>query len=115
MGGTLGTRAGTAAEWLAALDRGGMEMTILYPTPGLGIGWVREPDWAVALCQAYNDFVAEEILKVSPRLQAVCLLPLQEPEEAIKVVMLPIGATAFTPERFTAAALSVASVLITVR
>ena len=84
MRGTLGTRAGTAKEWLDAMDRGGLEMAILYPTAGLGIGWVRESDWAVALCRAYNDFVAEEFIKTSPRLQAVCLLPLQEPEEAVK-------------------------------
>ncbi|HWP29034.1 MAG TPA: amidohydrolase family protein [Chloroflexota bacterium] len=84
LGGKLGTRASTAQEWLDAMDRGGLEMVILYPTAGLGIGWVREPDWAVALCRAYNDFVAEEFLKVSPRLQAVCLIPLQEPEEAVK-------------------------------
>ena len=36
MAGTLGTRAGTAAEWLEALDHGGMEMTILYPDSRAG-------------------------------------------------------------------------------
>ena len=81
---TLGDEASTAQQWLDAMDRGGMEIAFLYPTAGLGIGWIREPDWAVALCRAYNNFVSEEFLKVSPRLRAVCLLPLQEPEEAVK-------------------------------
>ncbi|HWP29656.1 MAG TPA: amidohydrolase family protein [Chloroflexota bacterium] len=84
LAGTLGTEASTAQAWLDAMDRGGLETVFLYPTAGLGIGWLREPDWAVALCRAYNNFVAEEFLKVSPRLRAVCLLPLQDPEEAVK-------------------------------
>ena len=37
-----------------------METTILYPTGGLAIGWVREPDFAVAICRAYNNFVHQE-------------------------------------------------------
>ncbi|HEY7064015.1 MAG TPA: amidohydrolase family protein [Chloroflexota bacterium] len=81
---TLGDRAGTAKEWLEAMDRGGMEYAFLYPTSGLGVGWIREPDWATALCRAYNNFVSEEFLKASPRLRAVCLIPMQEPAEAIK-------------------------------
>ncbi len=84
LAGTLGDEAGTGQQWLEAMDRGGLETVFLYPTAGLGVGWIREPDWAVALCRAYNNFVAEEFLKVSPRLRAVCLLPLQEPDEAVR-------------------------------
>src|SRR6266542_4156223 len=58
--GTLGTSAPDAKTWLEALDRGGMECTVLYPTNGLGIGWIREPDFGVAL------------------------LPLQDPAEAVR-------------------------------
>jgi uncharacterized protein len=81
---SLGDDAGTAQQWLDAMDRGGLETVFLYPTSGLGVGGIREPDWAVALCRAYNNFVSEEFLKVSPRLRAVCLLPLQDPDEAVK-------------------------------
>src|SRR5437868_3008165 len=35
--GTLGTSAPDAKTWLEALDRGGMECTVLYPTNGLGM------------------------------------------------------------------------------
>ena len=48
----------------------------LYPTAGLGIGWIRETDLAVALCKAWNDFVSEEFQKVSPRLKGVALVSL---------------------------------------
>ena len=33
--GALGDFAGTAEAWLRALDRGGVEQTVLYPTLGL--------------------------------------------------------------------------------
>ena len=82
--GTLGTSAPDAKTWLEALDRGGMECTVLYPTNGLGIGWIREPDFAVALCRAYNDFFHHEFTSKSPRLRGVALLPLQDPAEAVK-------------------------------
>jgi predicted TIM-barrel fold metal-dependent hydrolase len=82
--GTLGDRAGTGKAWLAALDRGGVDCAVLYPTAGLSIGWVREPDFAVALCRAYNDFFHHEFTSASPRLKGVALLPLQDPASAVE-------------------------------
>jgi len=82
--GTLGEPAGDAKTWLEAMDKGGLASAVLYPTAGLGIGWVREPDFAVALCRAYNDFFQQEFMLKSPRLKGIALLPLQEPAEAVK-------------------------------
>ena len=65
IGGTLGTRAADAKTWLNAMDEGGLTTAYLYPTGGLGIGWIREPDLAVSLCKAWNDFVSEESLEMS--------------------------------------------------
>ena len=84
LGGRLGSNVNDAKSWLRIMDEGGLEATILYPTAGLAIGWVREPDFAVALCRAYNNFVHQEFLTVSPRLQAVALLPFQDVPEAVK-------------------------------
>jgi predicted TIM-barrel fold metal-dependent hydrolase len=81
--GTLGASGSDAKTWLEALDRGGLESAILYPTNGLGIGWIREPDFAVALCRAYNDFFHQELMLQSPRLMGVALLPLQDVPEAV--------------------------------
>jgi uncharacterized protein len=80
--GKLGDFAGTAEAWLRALDRGGVEQTVLYPTLGLFMSFLKDREWAVALCRAYNSFLHEEFVRVSPRLQAVALLPLQDPEAA---------------------------------
>ena len=84
LGGRLGSNVSDAKSWLRIMDEGGLEATILYPTGGLAIGWVREPDFAAALCRAYNNFVHQEFLAVSPRLQGVALLPFQNVPEAVK-------------------------------
>src|SRR5262245_58703600 len=71
LGGTLGSRARDAKSWIDAMDAGGLSAAYLYPTAGLSHGWIREPDVAVAAARAYNDFVSERFLKVSPRLRPV--------------------------------------------
>src|SRR5204863_4304223 len=76
--------AGNAEQWLRALDKGGMELAVLYPTLGLFMSFLKDRAWAVALCRAYNSFMHEEFTKKSPRLKAVALLPLQDPEAAAK-------------------------------
>ena len=80
--GRLGDWAGDAGAWLRALDAGRVEATALYPTLGLFMGFLKDREWAVALCRAYNSFLHEEFVRVSPRLKAVALLPIQDPEAA---------------------------------
>ena len=80
--GTLGEFAGSADAWLKAMDRGGMESTVLYPTLGLFMSFLRDRHWALALCRAYNTFMHEEFTRKSARLKAVALLPLQDPAAA---------------------------------
>ncbi len=83
VGGTLGTREVDVNIWLDALDSGGLETAVLYPTGGLGSGFLSEPDFAVARSRAYNNFLSEEYMKVSPRFKGVALLPAQDPAEAV--------------------------------
>ena len=82
LGGRLGDWAHDADAWLRALDMGGVQITVLYPTNGLFLGFVKDPDWAVALSKAYNNFLYHEVLNKSPRIKAVALLPVQAPQEA---------------------------------
>src|SRR5437762_7566630 len=81
---TLGDWGGDAKSWLAALDKGGVEETVLYPTLGLFMSFVRDRAWQVQICRAYNRMLHEEFIKVSPRLHAVALLPILDPEESAK-------------------------------
>ena len=43
---------------------------------------IREPDYAVALCEAYNDYVYDHYAKVSDRLKPIAMIPPQDPERA---------------------------------
>ncbi|HKA54446.1 MAG TPA: amidohydrolase family protein [Candidatus Binatia bacterium] len=76
--------ATTAQIWLDFLDQAGLALTVLYPTAGLTCGFIRDPEWAVALTRAYNNWLCERYVKASPRLLGMALLPLQDPPEAVK-------------------------------
>ncbi len=71
-------------EWAHFLEDVGIDSTILYTTQGLAVGNVTSRDWAVALCRAYNDWLSETYLKVSPRFRGMALVPMQDVEEAVK-------------------------------
>ena len=70
--------------WLSMMDRAGIEHAVIYPSRGLGVGFLRDPEWAVAVCRAYNNFLAENYIKASARVHGMALLPMQDPEEAVK-------------------------------
>jgi len=76
------TLATNARIWLEFLDAAEITRTVLYPTAALTCGLIRDHDWAVALARAYNSWLFERYLKVSPRLHGMALLALQEPHEA---------------------------------
>jgi predicted TIM-barrel fold metal-dependent hydrolase len=84
LAGTLGAVAGDAKAWITAMDSGGLSTAYLYPSAALSVGWIREPDVAVAVTRAYNDFVSEKFRKVNERLKPVALVPLQDVPEAVK-------------------------------
>src|SRR5579884_2867218 len=67
-----------AATWLDFLDQVGIASTVLYPTAGLAFGLIQDPDWAVALARAYNNWFTDRYYRASPRLRAVALVPLQD-------------------------------------
>ena len=57
---------------------------MLYPTNGLSFGRIVSLDWAVEFAHAYNEWMHDEYLSKSNRFQALGLIPLQEPPEAVK-------------------------------
>jgi hypothetical protein len=83
--GTLGDRAVDAETWVRAMDEGGMEAAVLYPTSiGFTAALIWEPEVAVSVCRAYNTFVSEEFLKKSSRLKGIALIPVHDVGEAVK-------------------------------
>ncbi len=81
--GSAGDWGGDVKSWLEALDQGGMAMTVLFPTLGLFMPFLRDPEWAVVLCRAYNTMLYKELTSQSSRLKGVALLPLQDPGAAM--------------------------------
>ena len=74
----------SAADWLRFLDEAGVALTVLYPSAGLGYGLIKDPHWATALGRAYNDWLYDRFLRVSPRLKGAALIPLQDVEAAVR-------------------------------
>jgi predicted TIM-barrel fold metal-dependent hydrolase len=75
-GGELGQRPTGPQDHLAAMDAEGIDLAVFYPTRGLGLGRVREREWSVAFCRAYNDWLAEFCSANPERLKGVALMPL---------------------------------------
>ena len=73
-----------APRWLEFLDELGIQMTVLYPTGGLALGLIQNPDWACTVARAYNSWVCEKFTRQNSRLKAVALLPVQDPPEAAR-------------------------------
>jgi predicted TIM-barrel fold metal-dependent hydrolase len=69
-------------SWLDVLDREGIDQTVIFPTAGLAVGFIQDPEWAVVVCRAYNSMMAERYIKFNRRLGAIALLPIQDIKEA---------------------------------
>ena len=55
------SRMGSATDWVAFLDRSGLEHSVLYTTEGLQVGNLRNPHYATSICRSYNDYIAYEL------------------------------------------------------
>src|SRR5258708_17927801 len=69
---------------LKVMDDEGIDRVALFPTHALRLGGVRQPQLAPALFRAYNDWLAEHCAPDKERLLGVAMIPLQEPEMAVK-------------------------------
>jgi hypothetical protein len=63
-----------------------MEFAYLYSTSAGDVSAVREKDYAIALCRAYNNYVHDDFATVSPRLKPLAIFPQQTPEEAAREI-----------------------------
>ncbi len=71
-----------ARGWSRFMDELRIGGAVLYPTDALAVGRMVDLDQVVAAASAYNDWVHQEYMQRDERLQAVALLPMQEPEIA---------------------------------
>lgn len=73
---------GDVEHWRNFLDATGIELSFLYPTAGLAFGLIQDVEWAVALAQAYNQWLYERYLWQDARLRGVALIPVHDPVRA---------------------------------
>jgi uncharacterized protein len=80
---------------LDAMDRDGVDYSVLYPTAagvaGESLAHIADPELRIACIQAYNDWLIEEWAAVSPRFVPQCLVPLTSVEAAIAEAARAIG------------------------
>jgi predicted TIM-barrel fold metal-dependent hydrolase len=65
------------------MDLDQIERAFVYPSLGLGIQGVTEPEGAVALCQAVNDWVAEYCAETAGRVIGVGAIPSTSVRDAL--------------------------------
>jgi predicted TIM-barrel fold metal-dependent hydrolase len=67
----------------ARLDELGFDYSLMYPSGGLGLMNVPDPDLRLAGTRAYNRYYAEIFAGYRDRLEPVAMIPMHTPEEAI--------------------------------
>jgi predicted TIM-barrel fold metal-dependent hydrolase len=77
-------------EWMTFMEEVGIESATLFPTRGSAFGKIVDRDWAIAVAHAYNKWLYETYLQLSPRFNGMCLIPYQEPEKAIEELNLAV-------------------------
>jgi predicted TIM-barrel fold metal-dependent hydrolase len=65
------------------MDLDGIDAAFLYPSLGLFVGAIDDPDLAAATCRAYNRWLADYCAPYPDRLFGVAMLPLQSVEHTI--------------------------------
>jgi len=80
----------SASERLAAMDRDGVDCSVLYPSiAGLGgqiFGRLDDPELELACVQAYNDLLIDEWARVSSRFIPQCIVPIWPVDHAVAEV-----------------------------
>lgn len=65
------------------LDELGIDLAVIYPTGGLAIARIMDPELRRATCRAYNVIVAEQFGPYADRMLPAAIIPMYTPEEAI--------------------------------
>ncbi len=76
-------RMGSAEDWIAFLDKAEFDQTVLFPSEGLSVGFIQQADYAVLVCRAFNDYVADRYRRVDRRLHPMGLIAMQDVKAAV--------------------------------
>lgn len=68
------------------LDELGIDVAVVYPTYGLTVMGIDDPDVRVATARAFNRYYADVYARQRDRLQPVAIVPTYAPDEAIEIL-----------------------------
>jgi len=94
---SLGQYPASPQDQLAAMDEDGIDVMVMYPTAGLGIGLIGEERLATAVAGAYNTWLHDFCQANPRRLKMVALLPPHDPQEGaqeLRRAVTELGAVA---------------------
>jgi predicted TIM-barrel fold metal-dependent hydrolase len=80
---------------LLDMDRQGVVQSVLFPTMGLALAGLANTEVQVALCRAYNDWLAEFCCAEPKRLIGVSLVPQNDLESCLAEVRRTVGSYGF--------------------
>jgi predicted TIM-barrel fold metal-dependent hydrolase len=69
---------------LEHMDQEGIDVQVIYGTLNLIFSSILDRELAIALCRAYNNYMAEDCRGYGDRLKPIGVLPLQDVGEAVK-------------------------------
>ena len=81
---------------LADMDAEGIDQAVLYPSVGLYFWALDDPAAAVAVAQAYNDWLAGYCAAAPDRLFGAAMLPMQDPAAAVAELRRAVTELGFT-------------------
>ncbi len=65
-------------------DREGIDVAVLYPSMGLFLNGIRDPEHAALACRIYNDWLADFCSHAPDRMVGIATLPWQDPPAAAR-------------------------------
>ncbi len=68
--------------WLNFANQANVEQAVIYPTAGIGIGAIQDPEVAAIMARGYNNWAFQTYTQFNERLKIVALLPMQDPKAA---------------------------------
>jgi predicted TIM-barrel fold metal-dependent hydrolase len=65
------------------LDEFGIDFALVYPSEGLFANQLADDELRVAMCRAYNNYIADSYQPFADRMTAAAVIPMNNPTEAI--------------------------------
>ncbi len=73
----------TPSRYYERLGEAGIDFAVLYPTFGLPLLQIDDPDHRVTVCRLFNEYLAEEYRPFSDRFTVAAAVPMHSPEEGV--------------------------------